>query len=364
MKQDFDLEQYLNNGVEDIVKNALKATLKNPLETAFLMRYAKAAKKAGKRRHELELDGEHIPSFLIASITEDCNLRCAGCYAHANMHGGTDTDMSHNDWARVFSEASALGVSMILLAGGEPLMRRDIIQEAAAHPEMLFPVFSNGTMIDGEYLRMFDEWRNLVPIISIEGDAEQTDARRGEGVYAQTVDAMQALKEKDILFGTSITVTTQNLDTVTSAVFLDNLRTADCKVVIFVEYVPVERRDLALDEQQRMHMQSRIDALRNCDENMILIAFPGDEQYSGGCLAAGRGFFHINASGGAEPCPFSPYSDTSLKNVSLRAALSSPFFKSLREGGMLLEEHVGGCLLFERADAVKRLVNRGLPRMT
>lgn len=46
---------------------------------------------------------------------------------------------------------------------------------------------------------------------------------------------------------------------------------------------------------------------------MVFLSFSGDEKYVGGCLAAGRGFFHINANGEVEPCPFSPYSDVNSK---------------------------------------------------
>lgn len=89
---------------------------------------------------------------------------------------------------------------------------------------------------------------------------------------------------------------------------------------------------------------------------MVFVSFPGDEKSSGGCLAAGRGFFHINAAGGAEPCPFSPYSDTSLKTMSLKEALNSPLFVRLREEGHLEREHIGGCVLFEQENEVRRLL--------
>ena len=68
----------------------------------------------------------------------------------------------------------------------------------------------------------------------------------------------------------------------------------------------------------------------------------------GGCLAAGRGFFHINPYGGAEPCPFSPYSDINLRNVSLRQALRSPLFQKIRAASVLAASHSGGCVLFEQ----------------
>jgi MoaA/NifB/PqqE/SkfB family radical SAM enzyme len=86
------------------------------------------------------------------------------------------------------------------------------------------------------------------------------------------------------------------------------------------------------------------------------VSFPGDEKASGGCLAAGRGFFHINANGGAEPCPFSPYSDTNIRNISLLQALDSPLFQKIQSDDILIGEHQGGCVLFEQEEAVKKLL--------
>jgi MoaA/NifB/PqqE/SkfB family radical SAM enzyme len=129
-------------------------------------------------------------------------------------------------------------------------------------------------------------------------------------------------------------------------------------VVIYVEYVPIsdKTKELAPEDEDRAYLEQRLMALRT-SEDMLFISFPGDEKTSGGCLAAGRGFFHINPQGGAEPCPFSPYSDTSLKKVSLRDALNSPLFRKLRDGKVLLAEHTGGCVLFEQEGAVRALLN-------
>ena len=90
---------------------------------------------------------------------------------------------------------------------------------------------------------------------------------------------------------------------------------------------------------------------------MVYISFPGDEKSSGGCVAAGRGFFHINSHGGAEPCPFSPYSDINVRNTSLNEALHSPLFTALQSGDLLSGDHNGGCVLFEKKNEVEALLN-------
>jgi MoaA/NifB/PqqE/SkfB family radical SAM enzyme len=355
----YDLEKYLNDKLEMLVKNALKVTLKNPKQGAFFMRFTSSYKKAEKRRHELERNGEHVPSFLIVSITEDCNLNCAGCYSHANEHENNtcekSTELNAAVWGRIFDEAEELGISAILMAGGEPLLRQDVIAEAAKRKNLMFPVISNGIFLDDSTIHIFDSNRNLIPIISIEGDETATDSRRGGGVYRQAVKTMDRLRERGILFGASITVTSANLYAVTDTAFLYELEQAGCKAVLFVEYVPVESPDIALDTESREHLASRVEKLRASQEGMIFISFPGDEAESGGCLAAGRGFFHISASGAAEPCPFSPYSDLNLRDSSLRDALKSPLFVRLRDGGYLATKHIGGCVLFEQEEAVRQL---------
>jgi MoaA/NifB/PqqE/SkfB family radical SAM enzyme len=168
---------------------------------------------------------------------------------------------------------------------------------------------------------------------------------------------MQFLQKKGIPFGVSITVTNENYITVTESGFADDLERRGCKAVLFVEYVPFESPELALGDTERADLAARIDALRARERDMIMISFPGDEAGSGGCLAAGRGFFHISASGAAEPCPFSPYSDMNLRDVSVREALKSPLFARLSAEEILSASHRGGCVLFEQQEAVASMVS-------
>ena len=333
--ESFDLQAYVTAGVENVVRDALKATLKDPRESAFMLRFAAASKAASKKRREAEDAGEHIPPFLIASITSQCNLHCAGCYSRCN-NATVDA----------------------LLAGGEPMLRRDIIEAAGKKPNILFPIFTNGTFIDSRYFELFDRCRNLVPILSIEGEKELTDARRGKGVYESLIRNMDEFKRRSLIFGASVTVTTRNLREVSSDAFLQKLSDRGCKAVIFVEFVPVsdESKELAPGDAERETLRREIARLREEHPEMVYISFPGDEKSSGGCVAAGRGFFHINSHGGAEPCPFSSYSDVNIKNTSLREALHSPLFTALRSGDILLDDHEGGCVLYEKRAQVEALL--------
>lgn len=358
MGETMDIQEYLTAGVENIMKNAIKVTLTNPAQNIFMARFAMAVKVASGKRLNLEKNGEHVPAFLIASITSSCNLHCAGCYARA-VHSCADTvpveQLSAEEWDHIFEEAEEMGISFILLAGGEPMIRRDVIEKAGNRQKIMFLIFTNGTLLDDTYIRMLKKSRNLIPIFSIEGKEKQTDARRGEGVYGKVFSAMEKLQKEKLLFGSSVTVTTDNLEEVTSDEFLEKLEQRDCKALIYVEFVPMsqELKSFAPGDKEREYLEQRLTEIRDKYQDMIFLSFPGDEKAIGGCIAAGRGFFHINSHGDAEPCPFSPYSDVNVKDTSLKDALQSELFAKLRDSGTLTEDHTGGCVLYENRDKVE-----------
>ena len=362
MDTNFDLQSYLTEGVESIVSESIKATLKNPKESAFMLKFALESRIASNKRRKSEDQGEHIPPFLIASITSKCNLHCAGCYSRCNnatVDAEPEKQLTDDEWLKIFDEAAELGISFILLAGGEPMLRWDVINAAGKKQNILFPIFTNGTYMAEQHFSLFGKCRNLIPIISIEGSKEFTDKRRGNGIYDKLISNMEEMKKRGLVFGVSITVTTENYIEITSQDFLKGLSDKGCKAVIFVEYVPVneESKHLAPTDSEREFLSNAIQSCRKHHPEMIYVSFPGDEKSSGGCLAAGRGFFHINSHGGAEPCPFSPYSDLNIRDSSLKDALSSPLFTALRKGNILSDNHIGGCVLYEKREQVEKIIN-------
>ena len=46
-----------------------------------------------------------------------------------------------------------------------------------------------------------------------------------------------------------------------------------------------------------------------------------------------------------------------MKDTSLKEAINSKLFRTLRDGGFLLEDHPGGCTLYEKKDIVEQIVN-------
>lgn len=367
MTEKLSLDSYLNNSIRNIMVNAYKAVLSNPKEALFVLKMQRTLLKAEKKRKKvLEKDALHIPPFLISSIATDCNLTCKGCYARANDICGTKEvnttikeELTAEQWKQIFMEATQMGICFNLLAGGEPLLRKDIIKVAGEVKDMLFPIFTNGMVINEMYLDLFSKHLNLIPILSLEGCQESTDERRGKGVFNKVINSMESLKEKSLFYGASITVTSENIDSVTSPSYVNLLKNLGCKIIFYIEYVPSDKQTthLALDEKGIEKMELNLENLRQTSDNIIFLSFPGDEKAMGGCLAAGRGFMHISPEGKAEACPFSPYSDRNIAESGLKEALKSPFFKRLRDSGLVGGEHTGGCTLFEYEEHVKELLH-------
>ena len=81
-------------------------------------------KKAADTRQELERQGLFVPPVMIVSITSRCNLACAGCYMK-QQRAQPSAEMSPDILRSVIAEAVDIGVSVMVIAGGEPLLRKD-----------------------------------------------------------------------------------------------------------------------------------------------------------------------------------------------------------------------------------------------
>jgi MoaA/NifB/PqqE/SkfB family radical SAM enzyme len=355
---DLELKSFLNEAISSLAKDALRLVARRPRLIMEFKRLSSGLDAQEAKRKIAASDGVNVPPFMIASITKRCNLGCAGCYAAINTKGCLD-EMDSDVWAGLFCEAEELGVSFILLAGGEPLERMEVLEEAMKHRSIIFPVFTNGCKLDREKALRFAKHRNMVPIISIEGGRKLTDDRRGDGIYDRIIDAMGILVKEAVFFGVSITVTKENIQEVCSDEFIKNLRSRGAGVFIYVEYVPADgvSMDLAPETAERQYLEQRTAVLRK-KQGGIHICFPGDEDAMGGCLAAGRGFVHINPAGGIEPCPFSPSSDRNVSEYSLKDALNSPFLAQLRASGAMELEHLGGCALWNKRKEVEALLGK------
>lgn len=347
----------LNKALKVFFKEAVTVSLKDPSQALYFLRVVRNQQRSNRIRAGWLRQGIRVPPIIIFSITNRCNLHCKGCYHHA-IRDITQPEMGEEKLRSVIAEARDLGVSFMVLAGGEPLVRRDILNITRDFPEIIFFMFTNGLLITDEMVARFKAQRNIVPLISQEGYETDTDGRRGDGVYERLQGTIRKLKNQDVFFGTSLTLTRNNFDITTGEKFIQSLNGLGCKLLLFVEYTPIKggTEDWVITSEQRIKLSALLTEYRR-RHSTLFVSVPGDEKDFGGCLSAGRGFVHISAGGDVEPCPFAPYSDSNLSNMTLKEALQSNFLKAVRASEDHLDETGGSCALFTRRDWVQSLLS-------
>ena len=350
-----DVQKVLNKDIKRFYKKALSLALRY---RGYLLQAYKInanQKKAIKIRKNGMHSGIEVPPAMIISVTHKCNLNCEGCYAKA-LHTGKEPEMGQPEFEKLLSEAHELGVATVLIAGGEPFMRKGILESLTKFPDMLFIMFTNGTMIDNNAAEVLKRDKNIIPVISIEGEAGHTEKRRGEGMAQLTENAMKRLKQKGLLFGLSFTVTSGNLRRVTSEDFVKKQMEKGAGVVFYISYVPFEKgtESLSIKQEGTEYLRSAVEKLDKA-LNTMFVCFPADEDRLGGCISAGTGFIHVSPSGDIEPCPFSPYKGYNIRDNTLIDALGSKYFKAIRQNRHLLDEKDGVCALFENKEWLESL---------
>ena len=249
--------------------------------------------------------------------------------------------------------ATAAGTVLYAIAGGEPLQVPDLLEILGATRGGIFLLFTNGVLLGSEAAGQIARARNILPVISTEGDSHATDDRRGPGIGAAVSMAMEVLEANRVPFAFSTMVTHRNLQWVTSREYLRSMWDAGARFGFLVDYIPIQGScdDLVLTDSDRDYKRSAI-AERAAERRPMVVNFPEGEYKTGGCMSAGNGFLHIGANGDVEPCTFCHYSTDNLRSSSYLEALDSPFFRTLRATFADRPNPSGTCMLFEHEGEV------------
>lgn len=299
----------------------------------------------------------NIPWAILMDPTSACNLNCTGCWA---AEYGSKLSMDYDTLQSIIRQGKELGTYLYIYSGGEPLIRKkDIIRLCEEHDDCMFLSFTNGTLIDEEFTDEMLRVKNFVPAISIEGFEAQTDARRGRGTYAKVMRAMELLKEKKLLFGSSCCYTSKNTEVLGSEAFYDHLIDKGNKFIWFFTYMPVgvhAPTSLIATADQRAFMYRQVRKFREA-KPIFALDFWNDGEYVHGCIAGGKSYLHINANGDIEPCAFIHYSDTNIHESTLLDALKGPLFTQYRKNQPFNENHLRPCPLLDNNGMLARMVH-------
>jgi len=301
----------------------------------------------------------NIPWLILFDPTSACNMHCTGCWSGTYGH---KSSLTFEDMDKIVTEGKALGAHLYMLTGGEPMVRKnDVLRLCEKHDDCFFAAYTNSTLIDEELCQKVQKLGNLTFMLSIEGTPDTNDSRRGIGHYDAVMKAMDLLKKYGIIFGTSVCYTKDNVEAVTSDDFFRMLTEKGAHFGFYFHLMPVGNNavpELMPTPEQRVRMINRIREIRS--ENNPIAFFPmdfqNDGEYVGGCIAGGRNYFHINASGDAEPCVFIHFSDTNIHTHSILEMLQSPLFKAYHEGQPFNRNHLRPCPMLENPELLRKMV--------
>ncbi len=333
----------------DLDTNYLKKFILN----FFLNSGVKGMPIAREKGKEL---GANVPWAILMDPTSACNLKCIGCWA---AEYAKHYNLTYEKMDEIIEQGKELGIYVYLFSGGEPLVRKkDLIRLAEKHEECAFGAFTNGILIDEDFVQDLLRVGNFTFMISVEGTKEETDARRGEGTYDKIIRSMDLLKAAGIPFGYSACYHSKNYETIASDEWNDFMIEKGCLFGWLFTYMPIGSdavMDLVATPEQRAFMHKRVREMRTY-KPLFVMDFWNDGEFVGGCIAGGRRYFHINANGDCEPCAFIHYATHNINECTLEEALKSPLFKKYQEGQPFNDNLLMPCPLLDNPDALRRVV--------
>jgi len=308
------------------------------------------------------------PLRLLAwEVTRRCNLACLHCRAAAGL-GPYPGELTTAEGLALLDDLAAMGQVVVILTGGEPLLREDIY-DLTAHGAKLglrMVMAVNGTLLTPAIAARLKEAGIQRLSISLDGaDAASHDHLRAvEGAYAGALAGVAACRESGLPFQINTTVTRSNLKEL-PAIYELAIKLGAAALHVFV-LVPTGRGELIrdqllspqeyeetlrwlLDRQQegRLFIKPtcapqyyrlwRQDAQARGEK--ITPATHGLEAMTKGCLG-GQGFAFVSYRGEVQPCGYLELMAGNLRETPLKEIWAeSPLFQQLRA----VDDYRGKC---------------------
>lgn len=268
------------------------------------------------------------PYAISWNTTYRCNLRCSHCYLDTNaLTKQSANELSTREGFTLIDQMAELNPNLLLiLTGGEPLLRRDIYDLAsyASQKGMMIVLGTNGNLIDDDNAKKLKT--SGVTGIGISLDStipKYHDVFRGiPGTWDDTLNGIEACKRQGIDFQIQTTVTKDNFDKIPDIIeFAYNIGAKVFNLFFLVctgkgqelTDITPQQYDQALHQLYEIHKkyQGKMMVGAKCAPHYRRIVYEYDSTsplirtYAGGCPAATH-YCRITPEGNVTPCPYMP----------------------------------------------------------
>ncbi|MCH7547920.1 MAG: radical SAM protein [Candidatus Krumholzibacteriota bacterium] len=284
------------------------------------------------------------PSLISWNLTKKCNLRCPHCYMEAGRKA--ERELSTGECLGLLDEMKQLGTEMVILTGGEPLLRTDIYDIARYASELGIWVVmgTNGVLINDAVAEKMVECGVRGVGISIDSiDPEKHDSfRGGPNAWKHSVRALDICRAHGLEVLVQSTVMAMNYDEIPELIQFARDKGAWSLNLYFLVQTGRGQQMNDLSPEQTEAMLSRLVDVQDqyrpmlvrskCAPQFKQIAYEKGRGglESGGCMA-GTQYGRITPEGDVTPCP---YMSVSAGNVLERSFTEiwedSPILQDLR----------------------------------
>lgn len=280
------------------------------------------------------------------NTTKRCNLYCAHCYRDSSIEEDTSNELSLEEAKKVIEDIKKAGFQLLILSGGEPLLRPDIfeIAEYGTNQGLMVALGTNGTLIDEAMAKKIKETGIRSVAISLDSvDRETHNAFRGaDFAYDKAIQGMKNLIEEGVKVQINITISKMNHGEIPELLdYCEELGASSVHVLFLVEtgrgtklediYLNRDEYEKAL--QEVLGYESDMFIKPTCAPQGVIIAdqMGKGDRFTRGCLA-GTNYCSILPDGQVHICPYAEVKAGDLRENSFYEIWNnSPVFQELRE---------------------------------
>jgi AdoMet-dependent heme synthase len=307
-----------------------------------------------------------VPLVMSWNVTRECNMKCSHCYINATdkkLKGELNTE----EGKRLIDQICEVSHPLLILSGGEPLLRRDIYEliEYGNSKGLKMGLGSNGSLIDDKVAKKLKDAGIATVSISLDPHipAQHDEFRGVEGAWQKAVDACKALRKHGVLVQVNTTLTHENYDQIDDIMSLaESVGVENFHLFFLVptgrgtkiaDISPQKYEDMITNTFAKVHKHT-LNARPSCAPQFMRIAQGMGldmRQWIRGCIA-GMHYCRIYPNGDVTPCPYLPVKLGNIREQSFKDIwFNSPVFKALRNpdclkgkcGACEFKQVCGGC---------------------
>ncbi|NWF75778.1 MAG: radical SAM protein [Nitrospirae bacterium] len=157
---------------------------------------------------------EFTPKWIAWEITRRCNLKCIHCRSSSEIEVNAHPDFSTEEAFRIINDITSYAKPVIVLSGGEPLLRKDVFEIARYGTDkgLRMCLATNGTLVDDSVCDKIKSSGMKIVSLSLDGSNEKThdDFRNQKGAFEGTIHAATLFRKYGIEFIINSSFTKRN----------------------------------------------------------------------------------------------------------------------------------------------------------